>query len=305
MDRRDFLKQTSALVGMGALSSAGSFASAAEVKYPAYENNLQDRLWMWGHDPGVYDGPKGVYNIPVSAPMSMAEGIKSMGIPNVCVIRSGTPGEEYRKQFKDVKRIAWNLSGGPNQSYYALKKYVFGLRDTTPNLVGYYLDDFFHIGSTPGFDKNSEKPAPASLSMEEMKQLHEETLAYKRRLDLAVVLYTAQLFPGIKPVMKHVDVVSLWIWSGSDIQKIEENFKKYRSLVPDKPTLLGIYMWDFGGKKELSVDFMAKQLDYAYKLYKEGQIEGLIFHCTPLCNKGLAAVDYARQWIAKHGKEGR
>ena len=27
--------------------------------------------------------------------------------------------------------------------------------------------------------------------------------------------------------------------------------------------------------------------------------------CTPLCNKGLAAVDYARQWIAKHGKEGR
>lgn len=305
MDRRDFLKQTSALVGMGALSSAGSFASAAEVKYPAYENNLQDRLWMWGHDPGVYDGPKGVYNIPLSAPMSMAEGIKSMGIPNVCVIRSGTPGEEYRKQFKDVKRIAWNLSGGSNQSYYALKKYVFGLRDTTPNLVGYYLDDFFHIGSTPGFDKNSEKPAPASLSMEEMKQLHEETLAYKRRLDLAVVLYTAQLFPGIKPVMKHVDVVSLWIWSGSDIQKIEENFKKYRSLVPDKPTLLGIYMWDFGGKKELSVDFMAKQLDYAYKLYKEGQIEGLIFHCTPLCNKGLAAVDYARQWIAKHGKEGR
>lgn len=305
MDRRSFLKKTSALVGMGALSSAASLACAAEVKYPAYENNLQDRLWMWGHDPGVYDGPKGVYNIPLSAPMSMAEGIKSMGIPNVCVIRGGTPGEQYRQQFKDVKRIAWNLSGGSNKSYYALKKYVFGLRDTTPNLVGYYLDDFFHIGATPGFDRNSEKPAPAALSMDEMKQLHEETLAYRRRLDLAIVLYTQQLCPGIRPVMKHVDTVSLWIWSGSDIQKIEANFKKYRSLVPDKPTLLGIYMWDFGGRKELSVDFMAKQLDYAYKLYKEGQIEGLIFHCTPLCNKGLAAVDYARQWIAKHGKEGR
>jgi hypothetical protein len=105
--------------------------------------------------------------------------------------------------------------------------------------------------------------------------------------------------------MKHVDLVSLWIWSGIDIQKIDANFKKYRSLVPDKPTLLGIYMWDFGGKKELSKEFMAKQLDYALMLYKEGQIEGLIFHCTPLCNKGLVAVDYARDWIAKHGKEGR
>ena len=72
---------------------------------------------MWGHDPGVYDGPKGVYNIPLSPPMSMAEGIQSMGIPNVCVIRGGTPDAEYRKQFKDVKRIAWNLSGGSNESY--------------------------------------------------------------------------------------------------------------------------------------------------------------------------------------------
>jgi hypothetical protein len=305
MHRRTFLRQASALAGLTAFSGS-SLSFAADVKYPAYENNLQDRLWMWGHDPGAYDGPKGVYNIPLSAPMSMAEGIKSMGIPNVCVIRGGTPNEEYRKQFKDVKRIAWNLSGGSNQSYYALKKYVFGLRDTTPNLTGYYLDDFFHIGSAAQSDPNSEvKPAPASLSLEEMKKLHEETLAYKRRLDLAVVLYTAQLCPAIKPVMKFVDVVSLWIWAGNDIQKIETNFQKYRTLVPDKPTLLGIYMWDFGGKKELSAELMAKQLDYAYRLYKEGQIEGLIFHCTPLCNKGLAAVDYAREWIAKHGKEGR
>lgn len=29
---------------------------------------------MWGHDLGVYDGPKGVYNIPLSASMSVAEG---------------------------------------------------------------------------------------------------------------------------------------------------------------------------------------------------------------------------------------
>jgi len=281
-------------------------AHPAGVKYPAYENYLQDRLWMWGHDPGAYDGPKGVYNIPLSAPITMAEGIKSMGIPNVCVIRGGTAGAEYRKQFKDVKRIAWNLSGGSNMSYDALKDYVFGLRDTTPNLTGYYLDDFFHVGNKSGFNKNSEtEPAPASLSLEEMRQLHEETIAYRRRLDLAVVLYTSQLCPAIKPVMNYVDVVSLWIWDGSDIQRIDVNFKKYRSLVPYKPTLLGIYMWDFGGKKEMSKDFMAKQLDYAHMLYREGQIEGLIFHCTPLCNKGLAAVDYARKWIAKHGRDGR
>jgi hypothetical protein len=307
MNRRDFLKRTSsALVGVGAVSLERSSCRAAEVKYPAYENNLRDRLWMWGHDPGAYDGPKGVYNIPLSAPMSMAEGIQSMGIPNVCVIRGGTPNEEYRKQFKDVKRVAWNLSSGSNPSYHALKDYVFGLRDVMPNLTGYYLDDFFRFGDKPAFDRNSEtEAAPAALSMYELKQLREETLAYRRRLELAAVLYTHELCPAIKPAMKCVDTVSLWIWSGSDIQKIDANFKKYRSLVPDKPTLFGIYMWDFGGKMELSTNFMVKQLDYAFGLYKQGQIEGLIFHCTPLCNKGLAAVDYARDWIADHGKEGR
>jgi hypothetical protein len=300
MNRREFLKKASALAGASALSAWSPLALAADVKYPAYENNLRDRLWMWGHDSGVYDGPKGPYNIPLSAPISMADGIKYMGIPNVCVIRGGIPNAEYRQQFKDVKRIAWNLSGGSNKSYYDLKNYVLGLRDTMSNMTGYYLDDFFH-----GKPKVETDPAPAALSMDEMKKLYEETLAYKRRLDLAIVLYTSQIAPSIKPVMKYVDVVSLWIWDGSDIQKIEDNFKKYRALVPDKRTLLGIYMWDFGGKKELSKAFMVNQLDYAYRLYKEGQIEGLIFHCTPLCNKGLAAVDYARDWIAKHGHEGR
>jgi len=310
MNRREFLKKTSALAGAGALSAwstlpAGCRTRAAEVNYPAYENNLRDRLWMWGHDPGQIDGPKGVYKLPQGDPMSMAEGCQSMGIPNVCVIRYGTPDEEYRKQFKEVKRVAWNL-GCSNATYHSLKKYVFGLRDTMPNLTGYYFDDFFlDFGSKPGFDMDSETaPAPAALSLDEMKQLQAETLAYQRRLDLTVVLYTHQLSPAIKPYMKYVDAVSLWTWSGSDIQKIDANFRRYRSLVPDKPTHLGIYMWDFAEKKELGTAYMAKQLDYAFRLYQEGQIEGMIFLCTSICNKGLAAVDYARKWIAEHGNEG-
>lgn len=306
MDRRDFLKTTSAVMGGGSLAAAVPWARAGEAAPPAYGDDLRDRLWMWGHDPGVYDGPDGIYNIPSSAPMSMAEGIKSMGIPNVCVIRGGASDAAYREQFRDVKRVAWNLSSGSNESYRTLKDHVFGLRETMPNLTGYYLDDFFRFGDRPGFDRDSETvAAPAALSMEELKRLHEEMIADRRHLELSMVLYTHLLCLAIKPALRHVDVVSLWIWDGADIEKIDANFRKYRALALDKPTLLGIYMWDFGGRKELSVEFMAKQLDYAHKLFKAGQIEGMIFHCTPLCNKGLAAVDYARDWIAKHGDDRR
>lgn len=299
------------MTGAGTLSAwsilQSGYGCSRSVKnsYPAYENNLRDRLWMWGHDSGVYDGPDGVYNIPLSPPVTMADGIKYMGIPNVCVIRHGIPDDDYLIQFKDVRRIAWTLSMGSNESYKTLKEYVFGLRDRLPNLTGYFLDDFFRFSGNSISEKDPSLPAPAALSIDEIKQLYGETLAYKRRLDLAIVLYTHQLHPAIKSYMQYVDVVSLWIWTGADIQKIEENFNKYRSLVPDKRTLLGIYMWDFGGKKELDQDFMVKQLDYAYRLYKEGQIEGMIFHCTPLVNKNLEAVEYAKEWIAKHGEERR
>lgn len=310
INRRKFLENASVLTGAGALSAWGvpfgyGSSRSANANFPAYENRLRDRLWMWGHDSGVYDGPDGVYNIPLSPPISLADGIKYMGIPNVCVIRHGIPTDDYLTQFKEVKRIAWTLSMGSNESYQTLKDYVFSLRDRMPNLTGYFLDDFFRFSAKSLSYNNSARPAPAALSEEEMKQLYDETLTYKRHLDLAIVLYTHQLHPSIQPVMKYVDVVSLWIWTGADIQKIEENFKKYRSLVPDKPTLLGIYMWDFGGKKELNQNFMVKQLDYAHHLYKEGQIEGMIFHCTPLVNKNLEAVEYAKEWIAKHGDDKR
>lgn len=310
INRRKFLENASVLTGAGALSAWGApfgygCSHSADANFPAYENRLRDRLWMWGHDSGVYDGPNGAYNIPLSTPISMADGIKYMGIPNVCVIRHGIPDDNYLTQFKEVKRIAWTLSMGSNESYKTLKNYVFSLRDRMPNLTGYFLDDFFRFSAKSLSDNNSSGPAPAALSMEEMKLLYDETLAYKRHLDLAIVLYTNQLHPSIQAVMKYVEVVSLWIWDGTDIQKIEENFKKYRSLVPDKPTLLGIYMWDFGGKKELNQNFMVKQLDYALHLYNEGQIEGMIFHCTPLVNKNLEAVEYAKEWIAKHGDDKR
>lgn len=307
MDRRDFLKTASVLLADGsAPAGAVPGARAEDARWPAYESNLRDRLWMWGHDSGVYDGPDGIYKIPLSKPISMADAIRSMGIPNLCVIRGGIADAAYREQFRDVKRVAWNISSGSNESYQALKEPVLRLSETMPNLTGYYLDDFFRFGDRPDFDRNSETiMAPAALSLDELKRLHDQPASHSRRLELSMVLYTHLLCPAIKPALRHVDVVSLWIWNGGDIEQIEQSFQTYRALAPGKPTLLGIYMWDFGGARELSVERMTKQLDYALKLFKEGRIEGMIFHCTPLCNKNLAAVNLARDWIGRHGNQHR
>lgn len=63
--------------------------------------------------------------------------------------------------------------------------------------------------------------------------------------------------------------------------------------------LLGQYMWDFGGKREMPVELMSNQLMAS----KSRQISGLIFHRTPLVDLALAAVNLSRKWIAEHRNE--
>ena len=304
LNRRDFLAASAVLAGSSLIPTGSLLATTGAGRIP-YEKRLADRHWMWGHDPGAYDGPKGVYKIPLSKPMSMAEGIKYMGIPNVCVIRYGHPNEEYREQFKEVKRVAWNL-GSSNKSYYALKDYVFSLFETMPNLVGVYLDDFFQGG--PLVKEKNEKGeefevTPAALSLEEMYKLKQELHARKKRVDLAAVLYSGQLKPEIKHALGYADVISFWTWTGKDVMKLRENFETYRKIMPGKKTLLGLYMWDFGGKQPIDLDFMKHQLEFALELFRKGQIDGTIFHCTPLCNKNLEAVEYSKKWIAETANE--
>ncbi|MDO5567434.1 MAG: hypothetical protein Q4G59_12305 [Planctomycetia bacterium] len=254
LNRRDFLAASAVLAGSTLIPASSLLATTGGERIP-YEKRLADRHWMWGHDPGAYDGPKGVYKIPLSKPMSMAEGIKYMGIPNVCVIRYGHPNAEYREQFKEVKRVAWNL-GASNKSYYALKDYVFSLFETMPNLVGVYLDDFFQGG--PLVKEKNEKGeefevTPAALSLEEMYKLKQELHARKKQVDLAAVLYSGQLKPEIKHALGYADVISFWTWTGKDVMKLRENFETYRKIMPGKKTLLGLYMWDFGGKQPIDL----------------------------------------------------
>lgn len=331
MNRRHFL-QTSAV--LASLASAAQFSGMASPtvlqaasptanppansavnpavppkkrNFPVYENRLQDRLWMWGHDTGAYDGPGNPYQIPLSESISMADAIRFMDIPNVCVIRGGTPGPEYREQFKNVKRLTWNLSSGSNQSYYELREYDFGLLDEMPNLIGFDLDDFFRNqeDQTVQTSAGERVVSPGALSLDELQALQMRMRRYSRPLELRAVLYSAQLKPSIAPALEIVDTVAFWTWCGIDLLKLEENFKKYREIVPQKPTLLGLYMWDFGNRKPMDLALMESQLNVALKLFKNGEVEGLIFHCTPLCNKNLEAVALSRQWIQKHKNETR
>ena len=62
-------------------------------------------------------------------------------------------------------------------------------------------------------------------------------------------------------------------------------------------------MWDFGEGKPISLKLMEHQCRLGLQWLKKGEIEGMIFHCTPLCDMKLEAVEWSKNWIARHGDD--
>ena len=301
--RRNFL-QTTAL-SAAALTLAGPTAVQAAPDLRKYEPNLRDRLWMWGHGPGTTDTGDGGYNIPKGSKIDMADAIDEMGIPNVCVIRwlgkPEPPFDEYIKQFHKTKRVAWSVIDSCRHSYAQKKQWAFELSEKMPNLVSIYLDDYFHGASVP---PEGQIDSPASLTLDQIRNLRKEMDTLKRPTDLSVVLYSYQLAGGGVGLKRHIDacdVVSFWTWHATDLAALKDNFKRYREIEPNKPTLLGTYMWDFGNAKPITMEMMKLQLNFALEQFKQGQIDGMIFHCTPLVDRGIEAVEYSKKWIAEYG----
>jgi hypothetical protein len=285
-----------------------------------YENNIRDRLWMWGHDSGslgnyISKEERGGKILPAAA-------IKTMGIPNVCMVPfTGTPRpqeyDEYAKQFDDpaIKRFTWSFIHASPQNSQAIKTAALQQAAKYKNFVGLDMDDFFRGHADPSTngkmgdeEGKSTGIAPAALTPLQVIDVQKElsTTAPKcrgRKLDLSIVWYTHQNSPAIKRHIDQVDVVYFWTWNANHLVDLEKNFKAFRAICPDVRVRLGVYMWNFNNKALVPTELMKHQLDCAYCWLKSGQVEGLIFHCTPLCDMDLEAVDYSRRWIDSHGEE--
>ncbi|MFC2151996.1 hypothetical protein ACFLSE_05655 [Bacteroidota bacterium] len=273
----------------------------SEDKNRKAESILKDRLWIWSHGEGVMGGK---YGLPSGGNISPTKAAEKMGIPNVCMIRwlgkPEPPFDEYLLQFTNVKRFAWSVIDSAPETYDDKVRSTLEIAQKMPNLTTLYLDDFF-IGKAV---KNSfnliSGEYPAKLTVNETKELYNKLHDFEKPLDLAVVLYSNQIDPAIKKHLQFCDIVSYWTWNASDLLNLKDSFGDYQKMFPNKPTLLGIYMWDFGGRKPISQEMMEFQCEYALQLFKEGKIKGIIFHSSPLIDMNIKSVKWVKKWIKKN-----
>jgi hypothetical protein len=192
---------------------------------------------------------------------------------------------------------------GRLRDYPTLHEQAFKLIPAMPNLVGLDLDDYFKSArkfETVETRAGTVKVTNSRIGHKALMALREEIDALPRRIDLRMTIYGDKLRKEDSPGIALADTVLYWTWQGRNLAELRKRFAEYRAIAPKKRTLLGIYMWDFGAHAPIDMGFMRNQLDIALEFYRSHKIDGLVFHCTPLVNKNLEAVEYARAWIAKY-----
>ena len=300
-DRREFIR-SSALAAAGL--TLGGYCGTQDVpkERVPYGDTIGDRLWMWGHHAMSFATMKGAkekgarewYNLPFDRRIDMADACREMGIPGCFIVRwrrLPTKEElpEYMKQFANTKRIGFSITDSAPESFNEKVRLGLEYADKMPNLTSFVMDDYWS-----GAGK-------VIKSISELVAVREKLVA--RGMKLSVVLYADA--NGVKPEFKNIldlcDEITFWFWKGKNTDGIEGQVAKLRDLIgPEKPVLLGQYMWDFGSKKPMPGATMENQLAQTTRLLAAKAIHGVIFHCTPLVDMDLDAVKVSRTWIKEN-----
>lgn len=297
-------------------------AIAALLVAPGLQaETLRDACWLWGHETGAVDGTNNIWGLDVGREyVPMADAARSLGLWNLNVVRWDRPGRSFRETLKGLKRITWPVSGlaplGDGRyasvGYDELADWCLGVADEMPNVTGLDLDDFFvPTGGTVVVETASgSRPCCATrFPYAQLLELRRRTHERQSPLELRVVAYD-ELFEKcdprtLQPVLEQVDAVTYWTWKARNIPKMGENLVRLRRLAPNRRIDVGIYLWDFGDAREMPLKAIREQLDVALDLWRRGEIHGLVFLCSSICNRPLPAVDYVRDWLARHGDESR
>ncbi|HOS95461.1 MAG TPA: hypothetical protein PLQ54_19270, partial [Armatimonadota bacterium] len=160
-----------------------------------------------------------------------------------------------------------------------------------------------HPASNLLADDRGEPTGPFSLSA--LRALRHKLDSAPLPLELHAVLYTHELQLGqwLMPHIEVCDAVSLWTWRAEELARLPESLDRCEAIIGDKRKLLGLYMWDYGNKAPMPLSLMERQCTLGLQWLRSGRVQGLIFLASCICDLGLEAVEWSREWIRMHQAE--
>lgn len=274
-------------------------------------NSVRDRIWLWCHAAGSHTRSPEQHGIPGRSVITPAEAANYLGIPNVLMVRyeldPQPPFESLAAPLASVKQVVWSVEGGGSGGDVDA---VLALTKTVPSLCGVILDDYFaKVTATARmgielWSDTTRGPAPA-FSLKAIGKLRQRLVVEGRQLGIWVVLYAHELDweSVLRPHLELCDVVTLWSWKAAELGDLERNFEPFEKVAGEKRKVLGVYMWDYGAKQPMPLAALEHQCRLGMRWLHEGRIDGMIFLASCICDLGLEAVEWVRQWIVQHGEQ--
>ncbi len=244
---------------------------------------------MWAHDTGIHN--RG-WNTPAPSRMTPVEGAYYLGLGNLIMVRyegkPAPPFEQYVRPFRPLRQFVWSIVNAGGETSLADLQAVQRLAAGNPNMTGVMMDDFFRADSD-----QVGVYSPGRLA-EIRRQLELED---RPPLDLWVVLYQHQLDLPVADHLRQCDIVSYWTWRAEELAQLPQAFARLEEMAPQSRKVMGCYLWDYGDKKPMPVEALAQQCEMGLQWLREGRIEGMVFLASCVCDLGLEAVEWAREWI--------
>jgi hypothetical protein len=263
--------------------------------------SILDRIWLWGHAPGSHTSravDREMWGLPGVSAIPPADAADYMGIRNcVMVVYHNEPAPPFNRDalaLSNLDRVVWSVVGDASTTRTGdgasdLDE-VLSIAGLYLNISGGIMDDFVHAG----------RPR---LPLEAVATTQKRLNGFRRPLDLWVVLYNGQDLSAVADHLRFCDVLTFWTMKGAELSGLQDAFGRFVEQTPGKRRVLGCYMWNYGEKQPMTVEQMEHQCDLGLRWLREGAIEGIIFLASCICDLGLEAVEWTREWVLEVGEE--
>ena len=286
------------LLAAAGLASSPAAASAEDNPHAPAPATVGDTLWTWGNAALHASNEVTFANFAEAGPIQAA---RLLGTPNIILAGHGLPAddaeaERMTREAAGAHRLIWEITAdgvtdGVAGGFVYEKRMALirALVDRYPRIEGVLLDDMSSVGIDKGF-----KP-------EHIRRVRELLPDPYRSVKVWGVVYTMNLDrPNMNEYIRELDVINLWIWHAKDAGKQEECVARLAGLFPQKPIVLGVYLYDYGDGRRMPLDLLKQQCESALRLVKAGQIQGIVFLTI---TNDAETVGWAADWVRKVGAQ--
>ena len=257
---------------------------------------VRDIMWVWN----TYDRAQpDEHTLATYAEANATQKMQLLNIPNVMMCGSGLPADdkqafELTHGVSNANRLVWEITtdNGLHKPPFAYTKTAARVRrlvDEYPKIEAILLDDMSSLSVNAGF-KAAHILAIRDLLPDKYSNVK-----------IWGVVYTMNMRqPGMDAIIKTLDVVNLWVWNARDLVDLDKHVAFIEQLVPEKPIVLGLYLFNYGGGGRITPNLLESQCQTALNLAQTGRIGGMVFLTI---TNDTETLQWTANWIQEVGEQ--